>query len=171
MEQERKKRLESAVKGYVQAVHVLDSVRLQVWERRGITLPQLRILSRVRARPGVDLRGLACDLGITASGASQQVDKLVAGGFLLRQEDPQDRRRMRLQLADLGEQAMGEISSASRAYLEAVLGVLSNRELEQLSWLLARVVAAGAERGVPSLGATGVPVAGLMPPGGPGGGD
>jgi DNA-binding MarR family transcriptional regulator len=145
MEENRHERLRDTIRLYIRAVHLLDTVRLQVWERMAITFPQLRILFRVRAQPGIDLRTLARDLGITASGTSQQVDKLVARGFLLRQEDLADRRRIRLELTGLGQQAMGEISRASQSYLEAVFGVLSDAQLGRLARLLDRLLAAGAE--------------------------
>ncbi|MFH1487019.1 MAG: MarR family transcriptional regulator [Chloroflexota bacterium] len=116
-----------------------------------ITLPQLRILFRVRARPGIDLRSLATELGITASGAGQQVDKLVARGFVRRNEDPEDRRRIQLVLTELGQLAMGDISRASRAYLVAILAVLSDEELDLLQRLLGRVVAAAAKVSVPPI--------------------
>lgn len=129
---------------YARAARVLDPVRLQVWESMGVTLPQLRILFRVRAQPGIDVRGLATDLGISPSAVSQQVDKLVARAMLRRDENPDDRRHVRLELTDLGLQAAGEISRASRAHTEAVLATLDDRDLEQLSRLLARVVSAAA---------------------------
>jgi DNA-binding MarR family transcriptional regulator len=125
-------------------VHLLDTVRLQVWEQMAITFPQLRILFRIRAQPGIDLRGLATDLHITASGAGQQVDKLVEGGLLSREEDLVDRRRIRMELTELGQEAMGAISRASRSYLEAVFGVLSDAQLGRLARLLDQVLAASA---------------------------
>lgn len=135
----------------MRAAHVLDSLRLRVWEKMKITFPQLRILFRVRARPGIDLRGLAADLGITASGAGQQVDKLVARGFLSRRDDPEDRRRIQLELTDLGQQAVGEISRASRVYMDAVLRGLSDEELDELQRLLNVVVATAADVPVPDI--------------------
>jgi len=145
MKRNRDERLRDTIGLYIRAVHLLDTVRLQVWEQMAITFPQLRILFRVRAQPGIDLCSLARDLGITASGTSQQVDKLVARGFLLRQEDLADRRRVRLELTELGQQAMGEISRASHSHLEPAFGVLSDAQLGHLARLLDKVLAAGAE--------------------------
>lgn len=136
---------------YTRAARVLDSVRLQVWESMGVTFPQLRILFRVRGHPGIDVRGLAQGLGISPSAASQQVDKLVARGLLDRREDPDDRRHVRLELTDLGRQAAGEISRASRSHVESVLSALSTDDLSELRRLLDRVVtAASAAESSPS---------------------
>lgn len=135
---------------YSRAARVLDPVRLQVWESMGVTLPQLRILFRVRARPGLDVRGLAEGLGISPSAASQQVDRLVARGLLHRGENQDDRRHVHLALTDLGLQAAGEISRASHSHVESVLAVLSHEELADLHRLLGRVVAAAAQMPAPA---------------------
>jgi DNA-binding MarR family transcriptional regulator len=142
---ERSRLLQETSNLYTRAARVLDPVRLQVWEGMGVTLPQLRILFRVRARPGIDVRSLAAGLGISPSAASQQVDKLVARGLLRRGENPEDRRYVRLELTDLGQQAAGDIARASRSHVESVLSVLSDDELADLYRLLSRVVAAASQ--------------------------
>jgi DNA-binding MarR family transcriptional regulator len=126
---------------YARAARMLDPMRLQVWEELGINFPQLRILFRVRSHPGIDLRTLAEQIGISASGASQQVDKLVARGFLMRQDDPDDRRRLSLELTERGQQATGEISRATRSFIESALSVLTPDELADFHRLLGRVLA------------------------------
>lgn len=132
---------------YARAARVLDPVRLQVWEAMGLTFPQLRIIMRVRASPGVDVRRLAVGLGISPSAVSQQVDRLVAKEFIARTDDPVDRRHVRLELTDLGKQAAGEISRATFAQVEQVLSALADSELTELKRLLERVVASADSLG------------------------
>jgi DNA-binding MarR family transcriptional regulator len=135
---------------YARAARMLDPMRLQVWEELGINFPQLRILFRVRSHPGIDLRTLAEQIGISASGASQQVDKLVARGFLMRQDDPDDRRRLSLELTERGQQATGEISRATRTFIESALSVLTPDELADFHRLLGRVLASAGTALTPS---------------------
>lgn len=134
---------------YGRATRVLDPMRLQVWEGLGIALPQLRILFRVRATPGIDLRSLAAELNISPSAASQQVDKLVERGLLTRTQVRSDRRRVSLELTELGRDATRALSRAARGYLESVLGNLSDDELRDLHRLLDRVLTAAATLPVP----------------------
>jgi DNA-binding MarR family transcriptional regulator len=148
MERTREALLHDTAALYARAARVLDPVRLQVWEGMGVTFPQLRILFRVRARPGTDVRSLAEELGISPSAVSQQVDKLVARGLIRRTEHPDDRRHVRLDLTETGEQATGEISRASRSHVETVLTVLTDDELRDLHRLLRRVLDAAAEQPV-----------------------
>ena len=140
MNSTREELLDSTTRLYIRAAQILDPLRLQVWEEKGITFPQLRILFRVRAQPGIDLQTLAAGLGMSASAASQQVDKLVNRGFLHRSEDPCDRRRVRLELAEPGHQVTGEFSRASRGHVESVLAALTDEELTELHRLLGRLV-------------------------------
>jgi len=118
------------------ATRLVDPMRLRMWEEQGITFPQLRILFRVRMHPEIDLRTLADGLAISPSAASQQVDKLVERGLLWRTEDPQDRRRLRLQLTPQAEESVGEYSRTVTEYISAILGRLSAKDLKELHRLL-----------------------------------
>lgn len=118
------------------ATRLLDPIRLRMWEEQGITFPQLRILFRVRMHPDIDLRTLADGLAISPSAASQQVDKLVDRGLLWRTEDPQDRRRLRLQLTPQAEESIGEYSRTATEYVSAILSRLSAKDLKELNRLL-----------------------------------
>ncbi len=151
MDGQRETLLQETATLFARAARVLDPVRLHVWESMGVTFPQLRILFRVRARPGIDVRGLAQDLGISSSAASQQVDKLVARALLSRVEDPEDRRHVRLTLTPDGEQAAGEISRATRSRVERLLDALSTQDLHTLGGLLDQVVAAAAAEDQPAV--------------------
>jgi DNA-binding MarR family transcriptional regulator len=119
---------------------LLDPVRLRVWEERGITFPQLRILFRVRLNPDIDLRSLADGLEISPSAASQQVDKLVERGLISRTEDPQDRRRLRLSLTAQGEDAAGEYSRAAIDYSTRVVSTLDVADLKELRRVLTTLI-------------------------------
>jgi DNA-binding MarR family transcriptional regulator len=133
-------RLERAVTAFVRAARLLDVPRLQVWDERGITLPQLRILFRIRQEPGIGVRDLAQALGVSASNVTQQVDKLVNRGLVSRTERPDDRRHVALRLTSEGEHVAGEVSQAARAYVRRLLAGLSPREQDDLARLLERLV-------------------------------
>lgn len=140
MESTRQALLQQSALLYGRATRVLDPMRMQVWENMGLSLPQLRILFRVRARPGVDLGGLASALSISASAASQQVEKLVERGMLSRQPDLNDRRRLSLELTERGRLATRAISSAAHEYLEQLLDNLNDDELAELHRVLSHIL-------------------------------
>lgn len=140
-------RLEQAVMVFAQAARLLDSLRLHVWDERGITLPQLRILFRVRQEPGIGVRDLALSFGVSASNVTQQVDKLVSRGLVTRADRPGDRRQVAHTLTAEGEAVAGEVSQAARVYLSGLLAGLTAAEQDDLIRILGRVLAE-AERPV-----------------------
>ncbi len=133
------------------STRLLDPIRLQVWDHLGIAQPQLRILFRVRANPGIDLRGLAAELSISPSAASQQVDKLVERHLLERRPDLRDRRRLQLTLTDLGTSATRAISSAAIDYVVSLISDLDDEELATLKRVLETFINAATEAPPPSL--------------------
>ena len=132
------------------STRVLDPIRLQVWDNLGIAQPQLRILFRVRANPGIDLRGLANELGISPSAASQQVDKLVERGLLERSPDARDRRRLQLKLTNLGTSATRAISGAALDYVASLLTDIDEDDLRMLQHVLAEVLVAAEKAPIPN---------------------
>src|SRR5688572_4812493 len=92
--------LERVARLYIRAASALDAVRLHAWESMGLTFPQLRILFRVRDEPGMDVRRLAKQMGISSSAVSQQVERLVSRDLLHRRDNPEDRRRVHLELTE-----------------------------------------------------------------------
>lgn len=133
-------RLEQAVSVFAQAARLLDSPRLHAWDERGLTLPQLRILFRVRQEPGIGVKELAQAFEVSTSNVTQQVDKLVTRGLLARAERPEDRRQVALTLTEEGTRVAGEVSLASRGYLRSLLGRLDRRDMDTLTTLLTRLV-------------------------------
>jgi DNA-binding MarR family transcriptional regulator len=133
-------RLEQAVSVFSQAARLLDSPRLHAWDERGLTLPQLRILFRVRQEPGIGVKELAQAFEVSTSNVTQQVDKLVTRGLLARAERPEDRRQVALTLTDDGTQVAGEVSLASRSYIRGLLGRMDAQDMDTLITLLSRLV-------------------------------
>ncbi len=125
---------------YWEIVHNLDLLRLRVWEERGITLPQLRILFILRAQPGMTTNALASQLGLSAATVSGLIEKLVKAGLVERRQDPEDRRLIPLHLTDAGWEIVGEISQGNRSYLGALAEDLGD-DLSTVIASMERIVA------------------------------
>lgn len=146
---------------YWAVVHNLDVLRLQVWEERGLTLPQLRILFYIRAHPGTTTNALATLLGLTVPTVSGLVDKLARAGLVERRHHADDRRVIPLWLTDDGQAVVGEIRQGNRAYLAGLAEQLGD-DLAPITAALERLVAvierlpAGPESEVEAAAAEGV---------------
>jgi DNA-binding MarR family transcriptional regulator len=105
---------------YWQAFWELDTIRLQQWERSRVTLPQLRILYRLRRRPRLTTVELSRALGITVSTTSGLVIKLVERGLVARSSAAEDRRQAPLEVTEAGQALLGVLSGVGRALLDQV---------------------------------------------------
>ncbi len=88
---------------------------------------------------GISVKELAEKAGVTPGAITQLVDVLIAKDVVRRQEDPGDRRIVRLKITPAAERHLHKfreefIASASQAF-----SVLSTDELAQLNAILARV--------------------------------
>ncbi len=102
-------------------------------KRRGLTVPQMFAMRYLYYRGESNISELARELGVTNAAASQMLDRLVGQGYILRQEDPHDRRNKKLTLTDKGRELLKQSSIAQRRWLEALADSMSAEELEKLS--------------------------------------
>src|ERR671923_2621040 len=72
-------------------------------EALGVTSHQVTLLWLVRNQPGLSLRELAEEEGISAPSLSGHVDRLEAAGLLTRVRSSDDRRRVGLELTPDGQ--------------------------------------------------------------------
>jgi MarR family transcriptional regulator for hemolysin len=99
----------------------------------GLSIPQFRILVRVGRVPDLSLTALADDLGMSASAASNLVDRLVRAGELERTVDPDERRRVRLRLSSSGLARVGRARHATQAWLSHEILQLPGDEIDGLT--------------------------------------
>lgn len=93
----------------------------------------------------VPLAVLIRDLRVSKQAAGQLVDTLVAGGYLVRSEDPQDRRRQIVALTERG-QAAAAVQAAAREAIDARLAErIGPTGMLKLRQMLALLVGIGHE--------------------------
>lgn len=87
--------------------------------------------------------GLAEQLGVSKQAVSQLLDTLVMRGYLHRDPDPSDRRRMAITLTERGQAAAALVSSANRAMDEELERHIGADGVRTLRRSLAGVMYAG----------------------------
>ncbi|MCC6260032.1 MAG: MarR family transcriptional regulator [Anaerolineales bacterium] len=114
----------------------------------GLSMPQFSILMQLHHKGAFSMSEVRERFEITAAAASQLVDKLVQNGFVLREEDPNDRRAKLLNLTDKGRDLVqrgaqeryhwidgisARLSEADKAKVSVALGILTEavQALEQ----------------------------------------
>lgn len=132
-----------------------DLVRLEIelWDavdRRlradcGISMGGFDVMQVVARTPNCRVYDIARELSITVGGTSKAVDRIEAGGHLVRRSNPEDRRSSIIELTPQGARVFAGAGEAVDDELRIRLGaVLPERSLEQLSTLIARLRTAGA---------------------------
>jgi DNA-binding MarR family transcriptional regulator len=106
-----------------------------VWRKLGLSHSQVGMLFMVLHHSDANVKQISEYLGVTKSAITQLLDPLVANEFIERQNDPIDRRIVRLKITDKGKKAVKEIIKLKFSGLRAALDNLSDAELEQLAKL------------------------------------
>ena len=86
-------------------------------EQLGITSRQGTLLWLIRLNPGLSLRQLAAEEGISAPALSGHVDRLENAGLIARVRNEQDRRRVGLTLTEYGERLLRRLRARRTTWL------------------------------------------------------
>jgi DNA-binding MarR family transcriptional regulator len=111
----------------------------------GMSVSQFRLLIFVRRHPGTSLTAVADHLGTTMPACSQMVDRVVRAGYVTRQQDPAERRRVELKLTDAGSTALVECDARTREWLCERLAGLTPDRLDAIATALGDVRSALSE--------------------------
>jgi DNA-binding MarR family transcriptional regulator len=99
----------------------------------GVTGGQVSLLVAIKRDPGVGVRELAAQEGISPAGMCGHVDRLENAGLVARRPDSRgDRRRVGLHVTPAGERVLRLVKSRRTAWLAARLRRLDAERLEKL---------------------------------------
>lgn len=131
-----------AIEAYWRALTAVEPIRLQFWDKRGLTMPQLRLIYLVWRTGGQAAGDIALDMRVSPATVTGLTTRLLKQGLLQRQEDEADRRVKRFWLTPDGERLLGQISVAANAYMDAVFDRLSEAAIDRLAVALGEFNAA-----------------------------
>ncbi len=113
-----------------------------------LNMPQARILFYVaRQMKGLSVKELAETLNVTPGAITQFVDVLVEKGLVTRKEDPSDRRILRIKLTKVAQEKFAGFRRDYFTTASRIFGVLTDKEVSQLSGLLSKLDASSDVRG------------------------
>jgi DNA-binding MarR family transcriptional regulator len=113
------------------AVDTAAGALLSVWDAAResavsqLSSSQLRAVMVIERCDGINLRGLAKDLGMILSSASRLCDRLVASGLVEREPGRVDRREIALHLTPAGRALLTDLRGERQERLARVLGTMS----------------------------------------------
>ena len=102
------------------------------------------VLAALTAEPGRTQLALAHDLGLDKTTLTSLLDRLEAGGLVIRRFDPHDRRARIPELTDAGLRMQAEVTCARDRAEAELLSAFTDAEQKLLRVLLARLAAGQA---------------------------
>lgn len=123
---------ERALRAYARALNVADPIRLQFWDDRGLTMPQLRIMFLLLENDGQSAGELAAAMRVTPATMTGLTDRLVRQQLVERQPDSRDGRIVRLFLTPSGRATAQAVEFASRAYLDRIFERMGDEAVDRL---------------------------------------
>ena len=98
----------------------------------GLSMPQFSLLSQMYHRGACGMSGISEQFEITPAAASQMVDKLVQSGYIVREEDPNDRRAKVLNLTRRGRDLIDQGNEERHRWVDGLAEKLSPEERAQI---------------------------------------
>ena len=99
----------------------------------GLSMPQFSILMQLHHKGACGMSEISERFEVTPAAASQLVDKLVQGGFIIREEAPHDRRAKLLNLTDKGRELIERGIEERYRWMDQLSGPLTEAERVQVS--------------------------------------
>jgi MarR family transcriptional regulator, organic hydroperoxide resistance regulator len=137
--------IDEAIAAYGMAFAALHPIRLQLWDERGLTLPQLRLLFLLRERQPRTVSDLSEAMGVRPATMTGLTDRVLRHGLIERRADPSDRRVVGIALTESGETTLSEIEQVGRAYLTRIFERLPRESLAGVTAAFADFAQAAAE--------------------------
>jgi len=101
---------------------------------------QLRLVFLISDQAdGATVKDIAQDLGITSGAVTQQIDELVAAGYVTRTEDPTDRRLIRITVSPKTRGVLSSLKTKFFRHVEPMFNNLTNQEVKTLRDLITKV--------------------------------
>lgn len=104
---------------------------LQLGHQNHITHSQWFVLTMIEHFEKTNIKELAEALEMSSSAATQLVEVLVQADFVIRNEDPQDRRQVRLELSAKGKKHIVTTKEKRISEMADVFDGLTDSELEE----------------------------------------
>lgn len=106
-----------------------------------LTPVQFAMLNALMDEPGEDQITLASKVAFDAATSGAVITRLENKGLLRRDADPQDKRRKLLSLTPAGEQMVATMKTAVAQVQNRITAPLSGAEAQELTRLLAKLIA------------------------------
>ncbi len=111
----------------------------------GLSMPQFSILMQLHHKGACGMSEISERFEVSPAAASQLVDKLVQNGFIIREEDPNDRRAKLLNLTDKGRELVQQGIEERYRWVNQLSEKLNSEQKNKISEALTLLTEAAQE--------------------------
>jgi len=104
-----------------------------------ITLPQMVTLETLRRQGELKMTDLAAAMNVTTAAMTGLSDRLVRDGYIERASDPDDRRVVKIKLAEKGKKIANHVAEEKRKTVIRMFSVISQAEREKYLKILKHI--------------------------------
>lgn len=118
---------------------IIRGIHIGFLSDRAVTQTQFFVVTAIHASRRCSMRVLAESMHISMPTISGIVDRLVKSGYVLRQEDPSDRRLVVVELSSRGKLLIQQFQNAAGIRWEDILKFLTAAELDSFYYLIKKL--------------------------------
>ena len=111
--------------------NITKNKSLHLGDKSRITHSQWFVLTMIEHFNKKSVKDIAEAMEMSSSAATQLVDPLVQGGYVIRQEDPEDRRLVQLELSPKGKKHIAATKNKRINEMAEIFDALTDKELEE----------------------------------------
>jgi len=142
----RKQLVEGILHSFHAIHHEIKARAAHLGHQNGIIHSQWFVLKIIEHYKNRSIRDIAETLGISSSAATQLVDGLVRSGYVTRQEDPKDRRSVRLGLSPKGKKHITATNEKRITEMAGLFDALTDSELEEYLRLQKKITSSFSDK-------------------------
>ena len=119
--------------------NIIQGVHLGFLSNRTITQTQFLVMVAIHSNQRCSMRTLAEKMHVSMPTISGIVDRLAKAGYILREDDPSDRRLVMVELSAKGRMFIEQFQKAAGTRWEEILHSLSMEELISLNNIIRKL--------------------------------
>jgi DNA-binding MarR family transcriptional regulator len=113
--------------------HTYAQQKRASWNELSLTIGQLKSLFFIDFEGCTSMKRLAGSLGMATPNVTAIVDYLVKKGLVSRAKDPEDRRRLKLEITARGKSLLANLRAGDVMGISTLLPLLGEQDLEHLT--------------------------------------
>ena len=139
----RKAIVEDILNSFHSIRHRMKAKSVGSGEKHPVTHSQWFVLGIIEHCENASIKSISESLEMSSSAVTQLVDGLVGNGYLVREEDPEDRRCVRMKLSAKGRKQIAAMKEKRIKVMSELFDVLTDQELETYHHLLKKICSHG----------------------------